>query len=146
MPAWKTGRGALLMLVAVCGVGLAAAASGVRQQPQTGASPSEPTAGQAAVTPLDGATLFHERGCEYCHGAGAVGTAKGPSLLGVGKRLKPAAIQHQIHEGGGGMPAFAEALAPAEIDELVKYLATLKKASSKKHGSPKSAGSQEAGR
>ena len=70
--------------------------------------------------------MFHERGCEYCHGAGGAGTERGPSLLGVSKKLRGDQIFRQIHEGGGAMPAFGEALTMPEIDALVGYLQTLK--------------------
>ena len=83
---------------------------------------------EKAAVPLDGAALFHERGCEYCHGGGGAGTERGPSLLGVGKKLRPDQISRQIHEGGGAMPAFGEALTTPEIDALGRYLQTLKPA------------------
>ncbi len=85
-----------------------------------------------AAAPADeraaGSTLFHERGCEHCHGVDGVGTDKGPSLVTVGKRLKKDAIERQIHDGGGGMPAFGDALQPDEIQQLVQYLSAKKKA------------------
>ena len=76
-----------------------------------------------------GPELFHEKGCEHCHGANGVGIAgKGPSLLTVGKRLKKDAIEKQIHDGGKNMPAFGDALQPDEITVLVNMLAKQKKA------------------
>jgi len=78
---------------------------------------------------LSGSVLFHEKGCEYCHGVNGIGVAdKGPSLLTVGKHLKKDAIAKQILEGGNGMPAFGDVLQPDEIKALVDMLAKKKKA------------------
>ncbi len=71
--------------------------------------------------------LFHEKGCEHCHGVDGLGGEKGPNLSGVGRELKPDQIRKQILEGGDAMPPFADALAPSETDLLVSYLSTRKK-------------------
>jgi mono/diheme cytochrome c family protein len=84
--------------------------------------------GSAAEVP-SGAALFHEKGCEHCHGINGVGIpGKAPSLLTVGKRLKKDAIEKQIHDGGQNMPPFGDALQPDEITALVNMLAKQKKA------------------
>lgn len=76
-----------------------------------------------------GAALFHEKGCEHCHGVNFAGVPdKGPSLLTVGKRLKKDALAKQIHDGGQEMPAFGDALQDDEITALVDMLAKKKKA------------------
>ena len=76
-----------------------------------------------------GALLFHDKGCEHCHGVSGVGIpGKGPFLLTVGKRLKKDAIEKQIHDGGQNMPPFGDALQPDEITALVNMLAKQKKA------------------
>ena len=76
-----------------------------------------------------GNALFHEKGCEYCHGANGIGIqGKGPSLFTVGKHLKKDAIEKQIHDGGASMPAFGDSLQPDEIKALVDMLAKKKKA------------------
>ena len=71
--------------------------------------------------------LFHEKGCEHCHGVDGAGGEKGPDLSGVGRKLKPEAIQKQILEGGGNMPPFADVLAPDQVKLLVDYLAAKRK-------------------
>lgn len=73
-----------------------------------------------------GKALFAQKGCTHCHGEGAVGGERGPSLLGVGRKLKQDQIRHQIEAGGGGMPAFAEVLQPDEVSHLVDWLKTQK--------------------
>ena len=74
-----------------------------------------------------GQALFHEKGCEHCHGIDGSGGEKGPNLSGVGHKLKPAAIQTQILNGGESMPAFADVLAPDDVKLLVEYLSAKKK-------------------
>jgi mono/diheme cytochrome c family protein len=69
-----------------------------------------------------GARLFHEKGCEHCHGVDGRGGDLGPDLSTVGKRLKKERIEHQIREGGAAMPAFGDVLQPDEIKDLVDFL------------------------
>ena len=74
-----------------------------------------------------GATVFHDKGCEHCHGVDGIGTDRGPSLSGVGRKLHPAQIETQIHDGGAQMPAFGDALSSDELKQLVAYLSAKKK-------------------
>jgi mono/diheme cytochrome c family protein len=78
-----------------------------------------------------GAAVFHEKGCEHCHGVDGVGTDRGPDLSGVGRTLHKPDIAKQIHDGGKQMPAFGDALTDAEVQQLVEYLAAKKKKSKK---------------
>lgn len=75
-----------------------------------------------------GATLFHEKGCEFCHGPGGAGGGKGPDLSTVGKRCTKAEIEHQIQFGGKQMPAFGDSLTGEEVKQLVEFLSAKKKA------------------
>lgn len=69
-----------------------------------------------------GATLYHDKGCAYCHGDHGQGTGKGPSLAHLRKDWKAPRIAAQIENGGQKMPSFKESLSEAEIDQLVAYL------------------------
>ena len=69
-----------------------------------------------------GATLFRDKGCAYCHGADAAGTAKGPSLAKVRKRLTAPQLTDQIENGGQKMPAFGDSVSHDEISQLVAFL------------------------
>jgi mono/diheme cytochrome c family protein len=75
-----------------------------------------------------GALLFHEKGCEHCHGVDGLGGDLGPNLSTVGKRLDKQRIEHQIREGGRAMPAFGDVLQPNEIKDLVDFLHAKRKA------------------
>lgn len=94
------------------------------------ATASAPSAfADSTAVKLQGAALFHEKGCEFCHGADARGIAeKGPDLSTVGKKLKKDAIERQVRDGGGGMPAFGTTLQPDELAALVAFLSAKKKA------------------
>jgi len=69
-----------------------------------------------------GAAIFHDKGCEHCHGVDGIGTDRGPDLSTVGRRWKKERIERQIRNGGGGMPAFGGILQPDDIKALVDYL------------------------
>jgi mono/diheme cytochrome c family protein len=75
-----------------------------------------------------GATLFHEKGCEHCHGVDGRGGELGPDLSTVGKRLNKQKLELQIHNGGSAMPAFGDVLQPNEIKALVDFLHAKRKA------------------
>ena len=75
-----------------------------------------------------GARLFHEKGCEHCHGVDDRGGDLGPDLSTVGKRLKKEQIERQIREGGAAMPAFGDVLQLDEIKDLVDFLRAKRKA------------------
>lgn len=81
---------------------------------------------------VHGTTIFHEKGCAQCHGEDLGGTAKGPNLTGVGRRLTQMQIQHQIQEGGENMPAFGDALDESELKSLTLFLHKQRKRSKAK--------------
>jgi mono/diheme cytochrome c family protein len=83
-----------------------------------------------------GAVLFHEKGCEHCHGVDGVGTERAPALTTVGKRRKKPQIEHQIEAGGNGMPAYGTVLQPEEIKWLVEFLHAKRKAPKPPKGTP----------
>ena len=85
------------------------------------------TRAASKATKEQGAVVFHEKGCEHCHGVDAAGTERGPDLRGVGRALKKPQIAHQIREGGKEMPAFGDALKDEEVEQLVAFLAAKKK-------------------
>jgi mono/diheme cytochrome c family protein len=91
--------------------------------------PAEPTVHAfSSANQKAGAVLFHERGCEHCHGADGRGGDRGPDLSLVGRRRNKQQIEHQIHYGGASMPAFGDVLQPDEIQDLVEFLHAKRKA------------------
>ena len=71
-----------------------------------------------------GALLFRDKGCAYCHGAGAIGGKKGPALtdLRKNKMWSPSKITDQILNGGQKMPPFRESVSDEEAAQLVAWL------------------------
>jgi mono/diheme cytochrome c family protein len=70
----------------------------------------------------EGAVLFRDKGCTFCHGVNLLGTPKAPSLTNVRKTMSAHAVESQIENGGQNMPPFGDSLSHDEIDRLVLYL------------------------
>jgi mono/diheme cytochrome c family protein len=70
----------------------------------------------------DGAQVFASAGCAGCHTLAAANASGnvGPNL----DDLQPdfATVQHQVENGGGGMPAFSGDLSQPEIDAVARYV------------------------
>ena len=73
-----------------------------------------------------GAQLFHDKGCEYCHSISGYGGKRGPDLTTIGSQLTDYNITLRILNGGVNMPAFANILTPSEMDSLVAFLSSRK--------------------
>jgi ubiquinol-cytochrome c reductase cytochrome b subunit len=75
-------------------------------------------------TVLEGARLFHDKGCAYCHAIEGYGGKRGPDLSDVRSRMAPDEITARITNGSPSMPAYAKILTPAQVRTLVSFLAT----------------------
>lgn len=99
-------------------------------------SSGPPVAASSKQGRAAGAVLFHEKGCEQCHGVDGIGTDRAPALTTVGKRRKKDQIEHQIEAGGNGMPAYGIVLQQDEIKWLVEFLRAKRKAPKQPKGAP----------
>jgi ubiquinol-cytochrome c reductase cytochrome b subunit len=70
----------------------------------------------------EGAQLFYEKGCEYCHNISGYGGHRGPNLTNAGNLLTPEEMTIRILNGGLNMPAFAGILTPGELNLLTTFL------------------------
>jgi len=79
-------------------------------------------------TPLEraGAIVFENKQCRNCHSIGGAGGMRGPALDGIASRMTEDQIIRQVLQGGGNMPAYGNALSPAETTALVHFLTTLR--------------------
>jgi ubiquinol-cytochrome c reductase cytochrome b subunit len=79
-------------------------------------------------TPLEreGALVFQNKQCRNCHEVGGAGGQRGPELDSVASRLTEDQLVRQVLQGGGNMPAYGNALSPAETTALVAFLKTLR--------------------
>jgi mono/diheme cytochrome c family protein len=91
----------------------------------TNAPPTTPSGGggKPAAAP-NGKEVFASAGCGACHtlkAAGATGNV-GPNL----DQLKPSesAVDRQVTNGGGAMPAFKGRLTPAQITAVAKFVSS----------------------
>ena len=78
-------------------------------------------------TPLEraGALVLQNKQCRNCHSIGNAGGMRGPALDAVASRMTEDQIIRQVLQGGGNMPAYGNALNPAETTALVHFLLTL---------------------
>jgi mono/diheme cytochrome c family protein len=103
---------AIVLAVAACGGSSSSSSS------------STPPASGGEVSAAAGKTVF-ESNCATCHtlaDAGASGSV-GPNL----DDLKPdeATVQHQVENGGGGMPSFSGKLSASEIESVATYVSSV---------------------
>jgi len=86
-----------------------------------------------------GASIFKGK-CQLCHGADGTGnTALGKQLQVANLRSKDvqkktdAELRKVIHDGNGNMPPFGEQLGGGEINQVIKFVRTLGKTTTKKN-------------
>ena len=75
---------------------------------------------------VEGARLFHVKGCEFCHAVEGYGGRRGPDLSDVAARMKPDEITARITNGGPNMPAYVRTLTPAQVRAVMAFLSTRK--------------------
>ncbi len=74
----------------------------------------------------EGALVLQNKQCRNCHSLDGVGGQRGPALDAVAAHLTEDQIIRQVLQGGGNMPAYGNALNPAETQALVSFLMTLR--------------------
>lgn len=79
-------------------------------------------------SPLErqGALVFQNKQCRNCHSLAGVGGMRGPTLDTIATRMTEDQMIRQVLQGGGNMPAYGNALSPAETRALVAFLSTLR--------------------
>jgi ubiquinol-cytochrome c reductase cytochrome b subunit len=79
--------------------------------------------GNATPEDVEGARLFHSKGCEFCHAIEGYGGKRGPDLTVVGGRMTHDQIVARITNGSANMPAYTRILRPDEVQTLSEFLA-----------------------
>jgi ubiquinol-cytochrome c reductase cytochrome b subunit len=97
--------------------------------PRFAATPltAEQIAGNGAVV-TQGAHLFYDKGCEFCHTVNGKGGTRGPDLTDVANRLSEGQIAAKIADGPGVMPSYVNDLSPADMKALLAFLEAQAKA------------------
>ena len=75
---------------------------------------------------VEGARLFRDKGCQFCHEVEGYGGRRGPDLSDVAARMKPDEITARITNGGPNMPAYVRTLTPAQVRSVMAFLSTRK--------------------
>lgn len=108
----KSNLGVMVLLAASLGCAMPALA----QQPATPAPNKAPSA--------DVEQLFATT-CGWCHSDGGRAAGKGPQLMNTAH--DDDYLRNRIRSGKpGAMPAFGETFSDAQIDEIIKYIRSLK--------------------
>jgi mono/diheme cytochrome c family protein len=102
--------------------------------PPPGAGPAGP-AGPAMTATTEPMALFAEKGCVGCHQLGGQGGQVGPPLDAIGRQRNAEYIRRSLLEPNadtargferfaGTMPAFGQQLTGAQLEALVRFLAS----------------------
>ena len=70
----------------------------------------------------DGARVFHDKGCEYCHKVSGYGGIRGPDLTYAGDTLTPAQITTRIYSGAENMPSYRNNMTSDQLSALLAFL------------------------
>lgn len=74
---------------------------------------------------LEGAVIFFEKGCQYCHGVKGEGGIRGRDLTRVVADRGEARVVAIIFVPPAGMPSYADSITPEELDLLMAFLRAL---------------------
>ena len=75
----------------------------------------------------DGAMVFNEKGCLFCHTIDGHGGKRGPDLSYIADQLTRQQMTLRIMNGAYNMPVFAHILSTTETEDLLAFLATRRK-------------------
>jgi len=89
---------------------------------------TEKVVGTTSGPVFKGGQLFHDKGCLNCHLIQGFGGRRGPDLTYIADTLTRDNLVIRIVNGGTNMPAFGPSLKPGELDALVAFLETRKRA------------------
>ncbi|MCC7415566.1 MAG: cytochrome b N-terminal domain-containing protein [Acidobacteria bacterium] len=70
----------------------------------------------------EGAQVFYDKGCEFCHLVSGYGGIRGPDLSNVGDRLTRDQMLTRILSGAENMPSYAGNMTAAEQEVLLAFL------------------------
>ncbi|MGH9488844.1 MAG: cytochrome b N-terminal domain-containing protein [Terriglobales bacterium] len=70
----------------------------------------------------EGAKLFYDKGCEFCHTIDGYGGVRGPNLSNVGDRLTAAQITTRIYSGATNMPSYNGNMSAQDLSHLLAFL------------------------
>ena len=70
----------------------------------------------------DGAKVFYDKGCEFCHTVAGFGGIRGPDLTYVGDRMTAEQIKTRIFSGATNMPSYNGNITDQQLTSLLAFL------------------------
>lgn len=70
----------------------------------------------------DGAKIFYEKGCEFCHTVAGFGGIRGPDLTYVGDRMTAEQIKTRVFSGAENMPSYNGNMTDQQLSSLLAFL------------------------
>ncbi len=80
--------------------------------------------GTASGPIADGAKVFHDKGCEYCHKISGYGGIRGPDLTYAGDRMTPDQMETRIYSGAANMPSYHGNITQQQLSDLLAFLSS----------------------
>jgi ubiquinol-cytochrome c reductase cytochrome b subunit len=91
--------------------------------PRMDAPPLPPeVVGSTTGPAADGARVFYDKGCEFCHEVSGYGGIRGPALTDAGDRLTRDQMLTRILSGAENMPSYTGNLTPIQLESLLVFL------------------------
>jgi len=72
----------------------------------------------------DGAKVFHDKGCEYCHKVSGYGGIRGPDLTYAGDNMTAAQMTTRIYSGATNMPSYNGNITSEQLSALLAFLSS----------------------
>lgn len=105
--------------------------------PRLEATPLPGPVVEAATGPVaDGARVFYDKGCEYCHTVAGYGGIRGPDLTYAGDRMSAEQIKTRIFSGAPNMPSYNGNITDQQLADLVAFLESRKHRPIEERGAP----------
>lgn len=70
----------------------------------------------------DGAKVFRDKGCEFCHKISGYGGIRGPNLTYAGDRMTPEQMETRIYSGATNMPSYNGNITQQQLSDLLAFL------------------------